>query len=103
MYLSTLTLTIHECSLSECNKENSLRLRNGQDQFEGRVEICTRTSLRSRRLGWRAVCDNGWDIHEARVTCRQLGFEINGLGEIFTSIHVQKELEIKFDVQSICY
>lgn len=37
----------------------------GYDDKEGRVEIC------SGGL-WGTVCDNYWDISEAKVVCRQL-------------------------------
>ena len=35
---------------------------------EGRVEICINQQ-------WGTVCDDDWGVLEARVTCRQLGFD----------------------------
>ena len=39
--------------------------------LEGNVEMCWRGS-------WRAVCDQGWNIINAAVVCRQLGYPFEG-------------------------
>ena len=46
----------------------AVRLAGGANATSGRVEV---------RLGtddeWGVVCDDGWDLGDARVLCRQLG------------------------------
>ena len=54
--------------------DGELKLVDGKDATEGRVEVC--------RAGmWGTICDNSgsWGIHEARVICNQLGFPFTGM------------------------
>ncbi|XP_078670139.1 uncharacterized protein LOC144910683 isoform X6 [Branchiostoma floridae x Branchiostoma belcheri] len=62
------------CSNTTGNVSLEIRLVGGTNQNEGRVEI---------RLGngeWGTVCDDSFDINDAHVVCRQLGY---GLAESY--------------------
>ena len=49
-------------------KDDEIRLVGGAQSNEGRVEVCYNSVFHT-------VCDDFWDEPEARVVCRQLGYE----------------------------
>ncbi|XP_038061131.1 deleted in malignant brain tumors 1 protein-like [Patiria miniata] len=46
---------------------SSIRLSGGAVNHEGRVELFNNNA-------WGTVCHHGWDLNDAKVACRQLGF-----------------------------
>nr|XP_054765120.1 LOW QUALITY PROTEIN: deleted in malignant brain tumors 1 protein-like [Lytechinus pictus] len=45
-----------------------VRLTNGKTVSEGRVEV-------SYKASWGTICDDNWDLRDARVVCNVLGFD----------------------------
>ena len=50
----------------------SIRLVGGNSSYEGRVEVCVSGK-------WGTVCNRGWRDNDARVACRQLGYNGGGI------------------------
>ncbi|XP_030847848.1 deleted in malignant brain tumors 1 protein isoform X1 [Strongylocentrotus purpuratus] len=65
------------CSHSEdagvkCEAPYSVRLVNGPSPNEGRIEILYNDE-------WNTICDDYWNLEEAEVVCRQLGYSTDNV------------------------
>lgn len=48
--------------------DGAVRLRNGNNDLEGRLEICINNA-------WGTVCEDEFTSDEARIVCSNLGFD----------------------------
>ncbi|XP_078685521.1 CUB and sushi domain-containing protein 3-like [Branchiostoma floridae x Branchiostoma belcheri] len=66
--------TIHDCDHGQdagvvCTDSSRIRLVGGSGPNEGRVEVRPADSFR-----WGTVCHNGFDLKDAEVVCRMMGY-----------------------------
>jgi len=52
--------------------DGELRLTGGRGPHEGNIEMLV---VRNKTRVWRYVCDDNWGARDAKVACRELGFE----------------------------
>ena len=62
--------TAHFTNTIDCG-DGDIRLVAVSNPLEGRVEVCYDGV-------WGTVCSNGWDVPDAVVACRQLGYHRSG-------------------------
>lgn len=63
--------TIDENTLSDSCVDGKVRLRDGNNPLEGRLEICINNA-------WGTVCQDEFTSDEARIVCSELGYD-NGI------------------------
>ena len=56
--------------MSNCTHGN-IKLVGGDTEREGRVEVCINGL-------WGSVCSSGWNLQEANVICRYVGYPTQG-------------------------
>ena len=89
MCVHVLHNTFFFIDLDACSMEYAIRLVNGTNATEGTVEVCI-----GGRYG--TVCDDHWDVLDARVVCRQLGYsgEVAALKRAFFGSSLSRPIHL---------
>ena len=74
-----IVISVPTSTYSNCT-DGDVRLVNGLNPLEGRVEICINHA-------WGTICDSSWGTANANVVCKQLGHQARG-----ESCHIQDSL-----------
>ena len=74
-YMSPEMVSYPECT------ENQVRLVDGRNELEGRVEIC-------KEGLWGGVCDDIWNEVNSLVVCRELGISTTSKFHSDTHSHI---------------
>ena len=82
MHACSISTQCHVCAPDLCTyasvqfvldcTNGTIRLVDGRNSNEGRVEICVSGV-------WGTVCRDSWGSNDARVVCRQLGLPYTGI------------------------
>ena len=65
-------LLVTSQTYSDSCEDGDVRLQGGVDSSNGYVELCMSRT-------WGAVCNDEWSDSDAKVVCRQLGYDPEGL------------------------
>lgn len=80
-------------SIENCT-EGSIRLSNGANNLQGRVEVCVGNK-------WGTVCHNYWNNVDAQVVCKQLGHPNSGKINIIDCYFIRFSKQYQFPLMSI--
>ena len=56
----------------EACEDGDVRLSGSTIEYTGRIEICFEAV-------WTSLCDQSWDLEDAMVVCRELGYSPYGM------------------------